>query len=354
MNKSYRPGVYSRYDIIGRPALKAAGCAFFCGAAKINPQKSLPVGEVVQLQSQAQLEEYFEPQGEGETFCNLCSILLSSGVSKLYAVPLTADGSKAKPEQYPAAFAKLGAVKQSGVMLCDSGEREIIGKLTQAAADASQKQRERIAVAATDKATAAQTAREENNERLVLCCQKGKSVFFSQELPIVTAAAIAGMIAAAKPDDSFYYRPIKLLERTEELEEEQIEQMIQSGVTVLEEGTSGTECICCVTTRTRSGGEEDRSFTQINTVLMIDDIIRSVRERLSQLIRGGRTLFSPDSVASLAAVVLDEKKQAGYLSEFEPPVVYEQEQDPSVCVVELEFRLVSVLSRIYLTAHISL
>ena len=170
----------------------------------------------------------------------------------------------------------------------------------------------------------------------------------------MTAAAIAGMIAAAKPDDSFYYRPIKLLERTEELEEEQIEQMIQSGVTVLEEGTSGTECICCVTTRTRSGGEEDRSFTQINTVLMIDDIIRSVRERLSQLIRGGRTLFSPDSVASLAAVVLDEKKQAGYLSEFEPPVVYEQEQDPSVCVVELEFRLVSVLSRIYLTAHISL
>lgn len=354
MNKSYRPGVYSQYDIIRRPASKAAGCAFFCGAAKINPQKSLPVGEVVQLQSQAQLEEYFEAQGEGETFCNLCSILLGSGVKKLYAVPLTADGSKAKPEQYPAAFAKLGAVKQSGVMLCDSDNREIIGQMARAAAEASQKQRERIAVAATDKAAAAQTAKEENNERLVLCCQKARSVFFPQELSAVTAAATAGMIAVSKPGDSFYYRAVKLIEQTEELEEEEIEQMIQSGVTVLESGASGVECICCVTTKTHSGGQEDRSFTQINTVLMIDDIIRSVRERLSQLIKGGRTLFSPDSVASLAAVVLDEKKQEGYLSEFEPPVVYPQEEDPSVCVVELEFRLVSVLSRIYLTAHISL
>ena len=187
------------------------------------------------------------------------------------------------------------------------------------------------------------------------CCavRKGKACFSHYGAADCTAAISQGRFpAAAKPDDSFYYRPIKLLERTEELEEEQIEQMIQSGVTVLEDG-AWARSVSAVTQN--HGGEEDnRSFANQFLVLMIDDIIRSVRERLSQLIRGGRTLFSPDSVASLAVVVLDEKKQAGYLSEFEPPVVYEQEQDPSVCVVELEFRLVSVLSRIYLTAHISL
>lgn len=92
----------------------------------------------------------------------------------------------------------------------------------------------------------------------------------------------------------------------------------------------------------------------MNTVMMIDDIIRSVRERLSSLLKGSTILFSQDSVASQAAVVLDQKQQEGMVTSFEPPVVYVQPDDPSVCVVELEFYLASVFSQIYLTAHISI
>ena len=51
---------------------------------------------------------------------------------------------------------------------------------------------------------------------------------------------------------------------------------------------------------------------------------------------------------------LDEKEQQGFVTEFEPPVVYASEEDPTVCVVELEFHLASVPSQIYLTAHISI
>lgn len=53
-------------------------------------------------------------------------------------------------------------------------------------------------------------------------------------------------------------------------------------------------------------------------------------------------------------MVLDEKKQQGLITSFEPPVAYVQKEDPSVCVVELEFDLAAVFSRIYLTAHISI
>lgn len=69
---------------------------------------------------------------------------------------------------------------------------------------------------------------------------------------------------------------------------------------------------------------------------------------------GKRVGFSQDSVVSQAAVVLDEKKQQGLITSFEPPVAYVQKEDPSVCVVELEFDLAAVFSRIYLTAHISI
>ena len=138
------------------------------------------------------------------------------------------------------------------------------------------------------------------------------------------------------------------------MSEQEIETLLGDGVTVLEMADGQAECIRCVTTRTRTGNEEDRTFSSVNVVMMIDEIIRAVRERLSEMLKGKRVGFSQDSVVSQAAVVLDEKKQQGLITSFEPPVAYLQKEDPSVCVVELEFDLAAVFSRIYLTAHISI
>jgi len=165
---------------------------------------------------------------------------------------------------------------------------------------------------------------------------------------------VAAMLAVSQPDDRFYSRKMEGLVSTEQLEESEIETLLQSGVTVLEEVESEVVCIRCVTTRIQTDGEEDRTFVSINTVLMIDDIIRAVRVQLSALLKDSRIGFSEDSIASQVAVILDEKEQQGFVTEFEPPVVYESEEDPTVCVVELEFHLASVPSQIYLTAHISI
>ena len=134
--------------------------------------------------------------------------------------------------------------------------------------------------------------------------------------------------------DSYHSRPLEGIEQLEPLSEQEIETLLGDGVTVLEMADGQAECIRCVTTRTRTGNEEDRTFSSVNVVMMIDEIIRAVRERLSE--------------------VLDEKKQQGLITSFEPPVAYVQKEDPSVCVVELEFDLAAVFSRIYLTAHISI
>ena len=315
--------------------------AFYCGAAKVREGKNLPAGGVVQLKSLGQLEEFFEPQGAGKEFCRVCRMLLNVGVSGVYAVPLTVDGSQAGEELYEGALRKLCEIKRGGVILCDSTKPEVLQKLKEQVELASQNERERLAIGCVAKEQAAQTAKSLNCERMVLCCQKAGM----KEEESLTACAAAM--------DSFHSRPLEGIEQLELLSEQEIETLLGDGVTVLEMADGQAECIRCVTTRTRTGNEEDRTFSSVNVVMMIDEIIRAVRERLSEMLKGKRVGFSQDSVVSQAAVVLDEKKQQGLITSFEPPVAYLQKEDPSVCVVELEFDLAAVFSRIYLTAHIT-
>ena len=325
--------------------------AFYCGAAKVREGKSLPAGGVVQLKSLGQLEEFFEPQGAGKEFCRVCRMLLNVGVSGVYAVPLTVDGSQAGEELYEGALRKLCEIKRGGVILCDSTKPEVLHKLKEQVELASQNERERLAVGCVAKEQAAQTAKSLNCERMVLCCQKAG---MKEESLTVCAAAVAAMLAVGEAMDSYHSRPLEGIEQLEPLSEQEIETLLGDGVTVLEMADGQAECSPCVTPRTRTGNEEDRPFSSVNVVMMIDEIIRAVRERLSEMLKGKRVGFSQDSVVSQAAVVLDEKKQQGLITSFEPPVAYVQKEDPSVCVVELEFDLAAVFSRIYLTAHISI
>ena len=325
--------------------------AFYFVVAKVRDGKNLPAGGVVQLKSLGQLEEFFEPQGAGKEFCRVCRMLLNVGVSGVYAVPLTVDGSQAGEELYEGALRKLCEIKRGGVILCDSTNPEVLHKLKEQVELASQNERERLAVGCVAKEQAAQTAKSLNCERMVLCCQKAG---MKEESLTVCAAAVAAMLAVGEAMDSYHSRPLEGIEQLEPLSEQEIETLLGDGVTVLEMADGQAECIRCVTTRTRTGNEEDRTFSSVNVVMMIDEIIRAVRERLSEMLKGKRVGFSQDSVVSQAAVVLDEKKQQGLITSFEPPVAYVQKEDPSVCVVELEFDLAAVFSRIYLTAHISI
>ena len=58
----------------------------------------------------------FEPQGAGKEFCRVCRMLLNVGVSGVYAVPLTVDGSQAGEELYEGALRKLCEIKRGGVI----------------------------------------------------------------------------------------------------------------------------------------------------------------------------------------------------------------------------------------------
>ena len=46
MKRSYRPGVYSQYDIISKPKSYEQRYAFFCGGAKVKEEKNIPASQV--------------------------------------------------------------------------------------------------------------------------------------------------------------------------------------------------------------------------------------------------------------------------------------------------------------------
>ena len=187
--------MYSEYDVISRRRVMQDRYAFYCGAAKVREGKNLPAGGVVQLKSLGQLEEFFEPQGAGKEFCRVCRMLLNVGVSGVYAVPLTVDGSQAGEELYEGALRKLCEIKRGGVILCDSTKPEVLHKLKEQVELASQNERERLAVGCVAKEQAAQTAKSLNCERMVLCCQKAG---MKEESLTVCAAAVAAMLAVGE------------------------------------------------------------------------------------------------------------------------------------------------------------
>lgn len=202
MKKSYRPGVYSQYDIISKPKSYEQRYAFFCGGSKVKEEKSIPANTVVQLHSVEELKEYFLEEGSGKVFCSIARMLLESGISGLYVVPITTDGSAPATEDYAAAIQKLCEIKKSGVILCDSSDQSVLQVLKDKTQEASQNQRERVAVAAVPKSDAQSIAQSLNCERMVLCCQESGSSFAGEEKSVLfSAAAVATMLAVSQQQE---------------------------------------------------------------------------------------------------------------------------------------------------------
>lgn len=350
--KTYRPGVYSRYDLRSQYSGSRQGWAFLCAGAKTREGVSLPAGGVVKLERLAQLEGYFTPEDSG--FYAMAKILLESGVEGVYGVPVTIDGSKPEDAALYEALPKLGEIRRPGVLCCAAGGVEAAGKLAQTVQESSSHEREKIAVGwCEDPVTAQEAAGSCNSERLVLVCQAGSGKAGEAGSPMLSAAAVAGMLAAAEADESFCGRELVLPGGVEAVEEETLETLLGAGVTVLEMQDDVPVCVRAVTTRTKTGEEEDRTFLPVNTVLMIDAVMQAVRQRLQGLI-SQKAGMDEDAVAAQTAVALEEQRRKGLLVEFAPPVAFRDSEDPSVCQVEMELTLAAVWSQIYLTAQVQL
>lgn len=184
-----------------------------------------------------------------------------------------------------------------------------------------------------------------NCERLVITAQGGA----------LAAAALAAAVAASSVSDPLYGLELAGAGGTlARLSETAVDAMIADGVTPLETVGGKVYSIRTVTTRTATDGVADRSFLDLQTVRIIDRVLDGVRTSLSRMIGAARNSSrSRMAIGTQAGIVLAQMRQEELLSDYDSPVIEANADDPAACDVLLAFTVARGISRIHISATVT-
>lgn len=332
-----RPGVYSSYD--ASSVVSASAAAKTIGAAAVATKGT--ANKVELITSYEEGKSVFGEDASGVYgMSTLLRFLFANGAGAVKAVAVGKDESEEK--DYASAFAALSDEEDVGVMVCDSAAQSVHLLLKTAAEDASAARRERIAVIGGSEETVAQMvnrAKAVNSERVVLVGPDIASDDGGTMSAVFAAAAVAAVIAG-NTDPSV---PINGAELTlfgaagKRLSDNEIDQLVRGGVTPIETVGGVSSPVRGITTKTSSGGAADTTWRELTTILIVDEVIPTIRSALrTRFARSKNTAQSREIVDSYGEVLVSALKS-----------------DPTVCLVEFSFTVAHGLNRIYLTAHIT-
>ena len=342
-----RPGVYSSYDA-SAVVTAGRGSKIIGVAAKAA---SGTVGEVVTLTGYtAGVAAFGEDVDPGMS--TILRLLFLNGASTVAAVRVADE----EPD-YAGAFGVLGKV-EAQILVCDSGELSVQQALRTAVETASEQRRERIAVVGGSGLKASELverAAELNSERMVLV---GPDLVRGEgTLPgVFASAALAGAIASGTdPAIPLNGAELSGLEGlTEDYTDNDIDLLVRGGVTPLESVGGVVSPVRGITTRTTTGGAADSTWRELTTILIVDDIIPSIRTALrSRFSRAKNTARGRSAIRSQVSVELEKKVAAEIIDSYGEVMVNALEEDPTVCLVEFGFAVAHGLNQIYLTVHMT-
>lgn len=346
-----RPGVYSVYDAssvtsAGRAA-KRIGVAALAVKGTANTAVTL-------TGYGAGVEVFGEDGADTPGMSTLLKLLFANGASTVYAVRVGAGGGL---EAYQAAFAALANCDVQ-VVVCDSSELTIQKALKTAVETASAARGERIGVIGGSGDTAAQLvtrAEAINSERMVLVGPDMKDES-GKALSGVFAAAAAGAIACgadpAVPLNGAELYGISGLQSV--YSDNDIDLLVQGGVTPLEDVGGVVSPVRGITTRTKTGSAADSTWRELTTVLIADNVIPAVRSALrSKFARAKNTAQGRGAIRAQTIVELEKKKDAQIIESYGEVAVTAAADDPTVCLVEFSFAVAHGLNQIRLTVHLT-
>ena len=343
-----RPGVYSAYDAAA--VVSAAKGSKAIGVAAKATRGT--VGEAVTVTSYAAgVAAFGEDTDPGMS--TLLRLLFLGGAGKVVAVRVADEDP-----DYPAAFEVLGK-QDVQVVLCDSAELTVQQALRSAVETASTQRRERIAVVGGDGESVAELverAEALNSERVVLVGPDALDGSGNRLPGVFAAAAVAAAIAAGK-DPAVPLNGTELYGLgglAEDYSDNDIDLLVRSGVTPLESVGGVISPVRGITTRTTTGGAADATWRELTTILVVDDIIPTVRAALrSKFSRAKNNARSRGAIRSQVIVELEKKVAAEIIDSYGEVAVTADAEDPTVCLVEFSFAVAHGLNQIYLTVHIT-
>lgn len=344
-----RPGVYSSYD--ASTLVRGSGGHQIVGLAAINSVAA--AGVPITVTSYEAAVSTFGSQEGKQDMAELIRVALLNGAAAVVAVPV------ADEEGYEAAFEALGSVENIRVMLCDSTQLAVQQALRDSVLSASAARRERIAVvggAAGEEVTAlVERAKGLNCERVVLVAPSSVDGEDAAVDGLSTAAAVAGAIAS-QSDPAIPLGGAELLGLkglSQQYSDNDIDLLVRGGVTPVESVNGQVSVVRGITTRTSSGEVEDTTWRELSTILIVDDVIPTLRDSLrSKFRRAKNTAQSRGAIRTQVVLELENKMSREIITGYDQVTVSAHSEDPTVCVVEFTFTVAHGLNQIWLTAHI--
>ncbi|MGN1002555.1 MAG: phage tail sheath C-terminal domain-containing protein [Oscillospiraceae bacterium] len=339
MSNTERPGVYTTYQVSASYAGTAGGGAVGLAASA----EGGTAGKVAAITSYAGAVSAFG----GGNLCELAKLLLRNGAGVVYAAAV-ADGD------YDTAFAALMGVSDVKFMVCDSQSAEIHAKLQSAIAGGDEAGKYRIGVVESGKSTAAELialAESLNSERMVLV-----SHHETEGVPGAVAAAVCGVMAGesdpAVPLNGAALTGLGAIGAN--FSDGDVTLLVRGGVTPMETVGGGVSVVRGVTTRSRTGGVADATWREVNTVLIIDQVIPSIRDGLrAAFSRSKNTAQTRGAIRTEVMIRLESYVRAEIIDSYDAITVEPDGEDPSVCLVSFGFTVAHGLNKISLAASIT-
>ena len=245
------------------------------------------------------------------------------------------------------------------IVVCDSSDPAVHQALRSMVVDASAARKERIAVVGgsgdsvqqlTERASAL------NCERMVLVGPDVLDASGKNVSGVFAAAAVAGLIAGQKdPALPLNGAEIKGLSGVAaDYSDNDVDLLVRGGVTPLECSGGVVSPVRGITTRSVSGGVPDSAWRELTSILIVDDIIPSVRNALrTKFTRSKNTPRGRAAIRSQVIVELEKKLAAEIIDGYDQVSVSPSPDDPAVCLVEFAFSVAHGLNQIYLSVHIT-
>ena len=353
MSTNERPGVYTSYEVSnvlysGVPS----GVAGIAATATTGTD-----GELCTITSYAAALTKF---GSESAMSELIRILIKNGVAQIKAVPIVLTESKTAAEtaDYEAAFDKLAKEENVKIILCDSADAAVHSAMKNSILTASEKNASKIGVVESTGTmeniiTAAKAV---NSERMVMVAPRALGAEGDEAITGSLAAAVAGAILT-EADPAVPLNGAELFGFTgvsQEFTDGDITSLVQGGVTPVECVGGTVSVVRGITTKTTTNGEADYTWRELTTILIVDDVIPTIRDALrSSFSRTKNTAQTRDAIRTRVIVELEKKIAAEIIDSYGNVSVTQDSSDPTVCIVTFEFTVAHGLNQIRLTAYIT-
>lgn len=341
---SYRPGVYSSYTIT---------------PSYTGTRDALPVGVIGEGFGLSETGPVLVKRGDsitsGTKISRVAKLLFGAGLAEFWACSL---GEEAEAEDYAAALEAMGDAGAPALVVLESAAAGVLAAAKSFAEEQSENQREMLVFAGVsgDVTAAGTLAGGVNSARVVLSFGSALEEGETEGSAFYGALALCAAVAVLEdPSVSLTGQEMPGLVKVTGATYAQEETLLAAGVTPLCQAGSKVEAVRVITTSTSIGGSPNRSFSPINSILIIDYVMKALRRNLGVLLRGAKNNQATlSAVASQLTVLLGDFLDRGIITGFEAPRVYCQADAPEVCVAQVAFTAAYLINQIQIRAQIQL